>query len=106
MIFENHQFYNCKITLDSGLEYLVSANWLHNQDLDHWQGWQCAAGQQRLMIDENFDVFSGECVNDQLGNLFSGWQPLGQPTVCKQDRCTGCTDDLITAKLKINHKQS
>lgn len=100
-MFENHQYYNCKIQLDSGETFCVSANWIHNQQLDLWQGWQCAAGQQRLMIDENFDVFSGECLNDNLGNLLSEWRPLEQPTVCKQVRCTGCTDDLLIAKSKI-----
>lgn len=97
-MFEDQPFYNCKITLDSGKEYRISANWLHNQNLDHWQGWHCSAGKTRLMIDESFNVYSGECLNDYLGNLLSSWSPLENQTICNQKTCTGCTDDLIVKK--------
>lgn len=98
MIFENHKYHNCEIALDSGETYAVSASWLHNQQLDNWQGWYCNAGQTRLMVNENFDVYSGECLNNRLGNLMSEWQPLSDMTVCQQPRCSGCTDDLIVNK--------
>jgi len=100
LIFENHQYYNCEIVLNTGETYRVSANWLHNQNLDQWQDWSCSAGQKRIMIDENFDVFSGECLNDNLGNLLKDWSPLSNFTKCRQSRCTGCTDDLIVDKYK------
>lgn len=103
-MFEDHQYYNCKITLESGKEYRVAANWLHNQNLDQWQGWHCYAGRTRLMIDENFNVHSGECLNDHLGNLLSNWDLLETGTVCKQKTCTGCTDDLNVKKHIIGSK--
>ena len=99
MKFENQKFYNCKVTTDSG-EYLVSANWLHNNNLDHWKGWSCDAGFKRLSIDEKFNVYSGECMNDYLGNLTESWECFNKPTVCQRDRCTGCTDDLLITKSK------
>ena len=40
--FENQENYNCRITTDTGEEYLVYANWLHNERLDNWQGWHGA----------------------------------------------------------------
>ena len=52
------------------------------------------------MIDENFDVYSGECLNDRLGNLLKEWAPLEAATVCNQQRCSGCTDDLIVGKTE------
>lgn len=100
MTLEDQKYYNCKVTTADGKSYHINANWLHNNDLDHWQGWQCNAGYQRLLIDENFDVYSGECMNDNLGNLFTEWTPLDRPTVCKRSTCTGCTDDLLTRKNK------
>lgn len=100
MKFENQQYYNCKILLDSKDSFLVGANWLHNNQLDQWQDWSCAAGSLRLNIDEKFDVYSGECKNDYLGNLLTGWAPLTTLTVCKRNRCTGCTDDLLIEKHK------
>jgi hypothetical protein len=99
--FENHQYYNCKITLDDGREFNVNANWLHNNQLDLWQGWACDAGRLRLSVNHKFDVYSGVCENDFLGNLFGSWQPLSSPTVCKRARCDGCTDDLLISKKKF-----
>lgn len=101
MTFEDQPYYNCKITLSSGETYRVGANWIHNNQLDHWHGWSCSAGFHRIDIDKNFDVYSGQCHNDYLGNLKTTWAPLLGPTVCQQDRCTGCTDDLLTNKQEI-----
>lgn len=95
--FENHPNYNCKISLDTGEEYRVYANWIHNQNLDHWQGYHCSAGQTRFYIDRNFDIWSGQCENDRLGNVLEDWE-IKTDTVCHQATCTGCTDDLITEK--------
>lgn len=55
-------------------------------------------GQTRLVIDENFDVYSGECLNDSLGNLFDQWALLDNGTICRQNRCSGCVDDLVAEK--------
>ena len=98
--FENHKNYNCKITLDSGDEYKVYANWIHNQGLDQWQGWHCDAGHTRFYIDKNFDIWSGECKNDYLGNaIINNWN-LKTDTICNRLNCTGCTDDLLTHKYE------
>jgi len=95
--FENHQNYNCEITTDSKETYRVYANWLHNENLDQWKGWQCQAGTTRLSIDKNFNVYGGECKNDYLGNALTEFNLL-DGTICKQETCTGCTDDLMVAK--------
>ena len=105
MKLTEHEFYNCKIELDNGNSHLIAGNWLHNQNLDHWKGWHCDAGYSRIYIDSDNNVYSGQCVNDHLGKLGSDWQLLFGPTVCKQDRCNGCTDDLIAKKQKqVNDK--
>ena len=95
--FENQENYNCRITLDSGEEYLIYANWLHNEQLDNWQGWTCEAGATRLLIDKDLKVYSGECKNDLLGSAIDEFTILEHST-CRQQRCTGCTDDLMVAK--------
>ena len=99
--FENHQNYNCEITLDNGEKYRVFANWLHNNKLDYWKDWYCDVGVNRVVIDENFNVFSGMCKNDNLGNLFTDFKILNE-NICKKDRCTGCTDDLLMKKQNKN----
>jgi hypothetical protein len=97
--FENQENYNCRITTDTDEEYLVYANWLHNERLDNWQGWTCEAGATRLLIDKDLKVYSGECKNDYLGSAVDDFFILDQ-AICKQQRCTGCTDDLIVTKYK------
>ena len=98
MKFENHLHYNCEIELDNGETYKVSANWLHNNNLDNWQGWECDAGYRRLDIDIDFNVHSALCYNEKLGNLFESWAVHDQPSICRRSRCTGCTDDLLIGK--------
>ena len=93
----DHDNYNCVVTTDNGVEHRVYANWMHNNQLDNWQGWRCAAGESRFYIDSNFDVWSGECKNDFLGNAQTQWQTKTD-TVCKRETCTGCTDDLLATK--------
>jgi hypothetical protein len=95
--FENQSNYNCEIQLESGETYRVFANWLHNNELDHWQGWNCNTGVTRLHIDKNFKVFNGECGVQELGHALDGFE-LVETTVCTRTRCIGCTDDLVTKK--------
>jgi len=99
--FENHQYYNCEITTNDNQTYKVNANWIHNQNLDNFQGWQCAAGQTRLNIDKDLNVWSGLCENQKLGHALDGFDVFDAPSICNKPRCTGCTDDLLTAKRKI-----
>lgn len=87
---------------DTGEQYNVHANWVHNNNLDNWKDWLCAAGRERIFIDDNLDIYSSECLNDYLGNIDSNWAIFNNDTVCKQSRCTGCTDDLILSKRKNN----
>lgn len=96
MKLENHSDYNCLVITDTGEEYYMYSNWLHNNNQDSWLGWTCEAGVTRLYIDKNLNIFSGECKNDFLGSM-ENFIPL-EKNVCKRSRCTGCTDDLMVAK--------
>ena len=93
------------MVLDNSRHYRIDGNWLHNQGLDTWRGWDCDAGRTRLYIDTDNNVYGGQCLNDQLGNLNTGWQLLSKPTTCQRDRCTGCTDDLIVAKREVSNER-
>jgi hypothetical protein len=94
---KNHENYNCRVTTDTGEEFLIYANWLHNNQMDNWKGWHCGAGATRLSIEENFDIYSAYCKNDYIGNALTGFE-LADYTICKLDRCDGCTDDLLVEK--------
>lgn len=94
---DNHTNYNCIVTLRDDTQYKIFGNWLHNHDLDQWQGWHCEAGKTRFYIDKNFDVWDGMCKNQKLGNALVEWHPNPQ-TICQRIRCVGCTDDLVTKK--------
>lgn len=101
MQLADQQFYNCIATADDGTEYFLDANWIHNNDLDHWQGWNCSAGLLRISIENDGNVYGGQCLNDHLGHVDTGWELLQEPATCKRERCIGCTDDL-TVKKEIN----
>ena len=98
----DHENYNCIVTDSTGKQLKVYANWLHNNQLDQWEGWACTAGSQRLYIDAELNVYSSECQNDLLGHI-DDWKLLEKPTTCKRKTCTGCTDDLITTKWKLDN---
>lgn len=95
----DHKNYNCEIFFEDGTSAKIFADWLHNEKLDYWKGWSCDSGITRLSIEDNFDVYSARCHNDYLGNLNTGWNLL-EESICKRERCTGCTDDLILKKSK------
>ena len=101
MELTNHQYYNCHVHADNNQSFLMNANWLHNNNLDQWQNWQCHAGLDRIYISPTGNVYSGECQNDLLGHIDQNWQLFSQPTVCQQITCTGCTDDLIIEKQNV-----
>ena len=98
--FENHENYNCRAILDDGNAYFVYANWFSNHDLHHWQGWHCESGVSRIMIDKDLKIWNGDCKNDLLGDVAQGWRLFDDFTICRREKCTGCTDDLLTAKWK------
>jgi hypothetical protein len=80
----------------------MSANWLHNENVDQWQGWECAAGHNRIDVNKDFEVFGGQCKNDHLGNIFTEWHVLDNLTICERPTCTGCTDDILQFKREPN----
>ena len=96
---QDHPNYNCIVTTDTGQQRKLFANWLHNNNQDSWQGWQCEAGHTRFYIDGDFNIWSGMCQNEHLGNVLKDWY-TNDNTVCKQVTCTGCTDDLIATKFQ------
>lgn len=93
--------FNVKATDADGNEYLLFANRFKNEDSCDWQGWQCAAGSEHILIEFNSDVYSGECKNNYLGNLEDDFTLLTQYTTCNRHSCTGCTPDLSVTKFKL-----
>jgi hypothetical protein len=96
----DHPNYNCIVEDNNGVQRKIYANWLHNNNHDYWQGWDCNAGVTRFYIDKNLEIWDGECKNKLLGNVLENWDPL-QHNNCLRERCTGCTDDLMTKKHKV-----
>jgi hypothetical protein len=103
--FANHENYNCRITLLDGRQFLVYANWIHNNNLDQWKDWNCCAGVDRIFIDHDGKVYDGECKNSLLGDMNDDWN-IKVRNICTRNRCTGCTDDLIISKQRNNIKVS
>jgi hypothetical protein len=98
LTFQNHTNYNCEITLDSGETYKVFSQWLSNEKLHNWKGWECNAGVTRLYITADEEVYSAVCQHDRLGNMRTGWEMPSAATICQRDTCIPNTDDLLTFK--------
>lgn len=90
--------YNAKITFEDGTSNLIFVNNLNNAKANLWEGWHCKAGVTAIYIYKN-EVYSGECRNDRLGSL-DQWELINEYTVCKQQRCFGCTTDMLQEKWK------
>ena len=104
MTYPNHKNYNCQITTESGEDFLIYANWLNNNDLNHFQGWECYTGVTRIHITTNQDVYNGLCLTDKLGNLNTGWNLRTKPLTCPNEKCTANTDDLMTRRSKTGNE--
>ena len=62
---------NAIVTLNDGTEIEIFANQLLDKNLHYWKGWYCNAGVDRIVINDDFSVHSGRCLNDYLGNLLN-----------------------------------
>jgi len=89
--------YNIRVIFETS-EALIYSTRLHNEKLDFWQGWHCAAGNEAIYIYED-QVYGGECKNDYLGTT-DNWMLLEDLAICKRERCGGCTTDLSLYKYR------
>ena len=99
---EDHANYNCEITTAEGTVHRIFGDVLSNEHHNHWKGWHCDAGKTRFFIDKNFDIWSGVCKNDYLGNMLTTWEPKNNGVICTREVCSRCTDDLLTKKSISN----
>jgi hypothetical protein len=90
---------NAVVTLLDGTQIEVFANQLLDKNLHQWKGWYCNAGVDRIVINDDFTVHSGRCLNDFMGNLLDeDFKLFDKPTICKQEECSLCHGDLYVAK--------
>ena len=64
-----------------------------------YQGWQCYAGLESLMIDAKGDVYVATCRGKKLGNIFDDFEMPTEPVICPKTWCA-CAADLNTSKAK------
>jgi hypothetical protein len=92
---------DCAVVFKDGTKIDVNSWDLFNKDLHYFKGWSCTAGSDSILIESDFQVWSGTCRNDNLGNLFDdNFKLLQSPTVCTKDQCTTCTIDLNNTKKR------
>lgn len=77
---------------------LVHANDIIKEHRNQFQGWNCAAGLESLMINWNGEVYRATCrVGGSLGNIYNGSFEIPQETiVCTRKWCTCAADIPIT----------
>ena len=92
---------DCIVVLKDGATIEANSLDLFRKDLHHFKGWTCTAGTDSILIESDFQVWSGICRIDNLGNLFDDdFNLLQSPTVCTKDQCTTCENDLTNTKKK------
>lgn len=100
------QHCNAIVTLLDGTEIEVFANQLLDKDLHYWENWQCNAGVDRIVINDDFTVHSGRCLNDFMGNLMDDdFKLFESPVICKRVSCSLCHGDLYVEKKLNKDKQ-
>lgn len=99
--FKNNPYYNCQVEYINGDCVNIAAIDLHMNNLDYWHDWWCAAGRDRIYVDDQLNIWSGECKNDQLGSALNDeLKLLENGTICQRNRCSYCDDDLMVSKNK------
>lgn len=90
---------DCTAILADGTEIDIESWDLWRNNIAYFQGWNCAAGMDSIVVESDFQVWSGVCRNDNLGNLMDeNFSLLKEPTVCVKNQCTTCIADLINDK--------
>jgi MoaA/NifB/PqqE/SkfB family radical SAM enzyme len=100
LTYQNHINYNCEITLEDGETFKVYSQWLNNEELNYWKGWECSAGRLAIVIKPNDDVYGCVKKHDYLGNLNNEWDLMKSPVICRFDRCAVNTLELSLPKQK------
>jgi MoaA/NifB/PqqE/SkfB family radical SAM enzyme len=81
---------------------IIHANDIIKLHLNKYNGWQCNAGIESLMINWDGDVHRATCrVGGSLGNIYEGTftQPIG-PVTCTRNFCT-CAADIPLTKINV-----
>lgn len=99
MTIKHADNYNVVVLDDQGQEHLMHANQLQDWNLHYWAGWSCNAGVDYIYVTEDGRCWGSQCENDYLGNVNEHpIKLLTNPTICRQNHCTGCTNDLTVSK--------
>jgi len=93
---ENEIHYNCIVIDTENVEHRVNSKQLYVKKLNAFKDWFCNVGIDRISIEKDL-VYGGECRNDFLGTV-DNWELLKEPTICKREFCTACSQDLLISK--------
>lgn len=90
---------NCELwTKDENWEDNV--NTLTKNKWNTFKGWQCMAGLETLMIDNDGSVYRATCKQGGvLGNIETGFELQEDPIICAKQWCN-CAADLNTTKWR------
>lgn len=93
---------NCVIDAGMPSEQVIHANDIIKLHLNQYNGWNCNAGIESLMINWDGEVHRATCrVGGSLGNIYEDtfMQPV-DPITCDRNFCT-CAADIPLTKFKL-----
>jgi organic radical activating enzyme len=74
---------------------IYARNWIIRNDLNHFTGWKCHAGQETICVVPSGIVYAGICGIKLIGDL-SNVQLLTEPVICTKSTCIAPGDVVIT----------
>lgn len=90
-----------KAVNDDGSYQLRTAHSFISRNTNNWQGWQCFAGVEQMVIDMDGNIYRGWCkAGGPIGHLnnIANYKQVA-PIICNQDRCH-CNFDIMCTKIR------
>jgi MoaA/NifB/PqqE/SkfB family radical SAM enzyme len=99
--FENYRG-KMKRVFPDGTGKSVSVHQFISRETNNWQGWNCYAGVEQIIVDMDGSVYRGWCkVGGSIGKIWDQQLQLyDNPVICDKDFCH-CNFDIMSTKIKI-----
>jgi len=90
-----------QVTYTSGRQKTLTPQWFISAGQNNWQGWDCYAGLEQIVVDLDGYIYRGWCkAGGSLGKIDdSNLELPSNPIRCPKNNCH-CNLDIMTSKIK------
>lgn len=84
-----------KLTKSNGREQIFSnCRKIFLENINRWKGWRCWGGIDSFFINQEGNIYIGQCRKGMFGNLDGEYDLPDEPFICPKDICN-CSQDII-----------